>query len=118
MSACATTTSTAKFKDAQREVAQTVADLQADVTAGEQKKICSRDLASTVVTRLGGTQRCEAAAKTQLAQIDSTEATVETVQVSGTTATAKVKVTFSGKKQLSAVSLEKESGRWKIAALQ
>jgi hypothetical protein len=118
VTACATTTSTAKFKGAEHEVAQTVANLQSDVTSGEQKKICANDLASTVVNRLGGRQKCEAALKTQLGQIDSTEAAVESVQVNGATATAKVKATYSGKKKLSTLSLQKESGKWKISTLQ
>ncbi len=95
-----------------------MADLQSDVTAGEQKKICAKDLAAAVVTRLGGATKCEDAVKSQLAEIDSTEATVETVHVSGASATATVKVTYSGKKKLSTVALQKESGRWKISTLQ
>jgi len=118
VSACATTTSTSKFKGAEHEVAQTVANLQSDVTAGDQKKICANDLTSAVVGRLGGRKKCEAALKTQVAQIDSTEAVVESVQVSGTTATAKVKATYSGKKKLGTLSLEKESSKWKISTLQ
>jgi hypothetical protein len=118
VTACATTTSTANFKGAEHEVAQTVANLQSDVTSGEQKKICSNDLSSTVVNRLGGRKKCETALKTQLRQIDSTEAVVESVQVDGTTATAKVKATYSGKKKLSTLSLQKESGKWKISTLQ
>ena len=52
--ACANTTSTSGFKGAEHEVAQTVANLQADVTSSEEKKICSKDLAAAVVTKLGG----------------------------------------------------------------
>jgi hypothetical protein len=118
VSACATTTSTANFKGTEHAVAQTIANLQSDVTAGEQKKVCGQDLAAKVVTSLGGTKGCEAAIKEQQAEIDSTEADVETVQVSGTTASAKVKSTFAGKKRLSTVVLVEEGGKWKISALQ
>ncbi len=117
VSACATATTTGNFKGAEHSVAQTVANLQGDVTAGEQKKICSRDLAAKVVASLGGTKGCEAAIKEQVAEIDNTEADVESVQVSGTNATAKVKSTVAGKKTLSTVALVEENGTWKISAL-
>jgi copper chaperone CopZ len=118
VSACTTKTSTANFKGAERSVAQTVANLQSDVTAGEQKKICTSDLAAKVVSGLGGAKGCETAVKDQLAEIDGTEAIVESVQVSGTTATAKVKSTYGGKKRLSTVTLVEEGAKWKISAVQ
>ena len=88
------------------------------MTASEQKKICTQDFAGKVVNSLGGTKGCEAALKEQLAEIDSTEANVEAVQVNGTTATAKVKDTVAGKKTLTTVVLVEEAGKWKISALQ
>ena len=118
VSACATTTATGNFKGTEHDVAQTVANLQSDVTAADEKKICSQDLAAKVVTSLGGTKACETAIKEQLAEIDGSEANVESIQVSGTTATAKVKSTFAGKKTLSTVALVEEGGKWKISALQ
>ena len=118
ISACATGTTTASFKGTEHAVAQTVANLQSDATASEQKKICAQDLAAKVVAGLGGAKGCEAAIKEQLAEIDAPEATVESVQVSRTTAVAKVKSTFSGKKTLSSVALVEEGGKWKISALR
>ncbi len=115
--ACGNTVSTSSFKGEAHEVAQTVANLQADVTAGEQKKVCGSDLALPVVSRLGGTKACEAAVKTQLAEVDSTEVKVESVRVTGTTATAKVKSTYSGKSRPSTINLVKEGGKWKISGL-
>ncbi len=116
VSACATTTSTSSFKGAQHAVAQRVADLQSDETAGEQKKICANDLAAPVVNRLGGQKGCEAAVEDQV--VDNTEAVVESVQVNGTSATAKVKSTFGGKKRIATVAFQKEGSLWKISALQ
>jgi hypothetical protein len=119
VAACATTTNTAGFKGTEHAVAQTIGNLQSDVTAGEQKKICANDLAAGIVERLGGTKGCESAIKSQLAEIDSTEAAVEAVHVSGKTATASVKSTIAGKKnQLSTVTLVEEGGKWKISGLQ
>jgi len=118
LSACATTTSTGSFKGTQHAVAQTIANLQADVTAGEQAKICAQDLAAKVVGELGGKRGCEAAIKEQLAEVDGTEANVESVQVNGTSATARVKSTVSGKKSITTVVLLEEGGKWKISALR
>ena len=115
--ACGTTTSTAGFKGAEHEVAQTVADLQSDVAAGERKKICERDLAAPVVTKLGGQKACEAAVKNRVSEIDNTELQVESVKIHGDTATAQVKSVYEGKKQVRAVTLAKEGSRWKITAI-
>jgi copper chaperone CopZ len=117
VSACASTTSTSNFKGSKHAVAQTIGNLQSDVTGGEQKKICANDLAASVVSSLGGTKGCEAAIKSQLSEIDSTEVSVEAVQVSGATATATVKDTVSGKKALTKVNLVEEGGKWKVSGL-
>jgi sorbitol-specific phosphotransferase system component IIBC len=119
LSACASTVSTASFKGGQHNVAQTIANLQTDATAGEQKKICANDLAAAVVSRLGGTKRCEAAIKKQLTEIDSLTVSVQSVKLAaaGTSATAAVTSVYEGKKRPSSVSLVKEGGKWKISAL-
>ena len=115
--ACGTTTSTAGFKGAEHEVAQTIADLQSDVAAGERKKICEKDLAAPVVTKLGGQKACEAAVKNRVSEIDNTELQVESVKIDGDTATAQVKSVYEGKKQVRAVTLAKEGSRWRITAI-
>ena len=118
ISACATKTSTGNFSGTEKSVAQTVANLQSAVTAGEQKKICTEYLSTSVVSSLGGSKGCEAAVKEQVAEIDGTEAEVESVKVNGTTATAKVKSTYSGNKKLSEVTLVEEGGKWKVSAVK
>jgi copper chaperone CopZ len=119
LSACSTNSTTGNFKGAEHNVAQTIGNLQTEVTGGEEKKICGEVLAASVVKALGGTKGCEAAIKTQLSEIDSTEASVESVDVSGKTATATVKNTIAGKKnQLTKVTLLEEGGKWKISGLQ
>ena len=132
LTACATTVSTSAFKGQQHEVAQTVANLQTDATAGEDKKICAHDLASAVVARLGGTSRCEAAIKSQLDQVDNLEVSVQSITLGAAkpggagkhgappglaTASARVKSIHSGKHAESTVSLVKEGGKWKISGL-
>jgi hypothetical protein len=119
LSACASTVSTSSFKGAKQAVAQTVANLQADATAADEKKICANDLAAAVVSRLGGAKGCEAAIKNQLAQVDSLEASVQSVTLAAgeTSATAQVKSVHQGKKATQTLTLVKEGGRWKISGL-
>jgi hypothetical protein len=119
LSACASTVSTTGFSGAKRDVAQTVANLQADATAGEQKKVCENDLAAATVTRLGGAKGCEKAVKEQLKEVDSLEVTVQSVVLAKgeTAATAQVKSIHQGKSRLSALALVKEGGKWKISGV-
>lgn len=115
--ACGETASTTGFKGESHNVAQTISDFQSDVTAREQKKLCQRDLAAAVtgqLTRSGGS--CQAALKNQLLQVDATGLTIQSIAVSGTKATARVKSTYSGKSAISALTLVKEGGRWKISS--
>lgn len=135
LAGCATAVSTSSFKGEQHAVAQTVANLQADATAGDEKKICANDLARAVVARLGGAKRCEKAIKEQLDQVDNLEVSVESVTLAsgsapsrptaaktpGTppqTATAQVKGIHAGKHRQSTVSLVKEGGKWKLSGLR
>jgi hypothetical protein len=117
LSACGSTVSTSSFKGEQHEVAQAISNLQADATAGEQKKICADDLAAGVVARLGGTKGCETAIKNQLAEVDSLEVSVQSVHLSAgdRSATADVKSVHEGKTRPSTVSLVKEGGKWKLS---
>jgi hypothetical protein len=119
VAACGSSVSTAGFAGVQHEVAQTIANLQTDATAGEQKKICANDLAAAVVTRLGGTKGCEAAIKSQLTEVDSLEVTVQSVDVApdGRAATASVKSIREGKSHPGTISLVKEGGKWKLASV-
>ncbi len=119
LAACGSTVSTAGFTGEQHAVAQTISNLQADATAGEPKKICADDVTAVVVTRLGGVKGCEAAIKSQLAEVDSLEASVQSVRVAAgaSSATAEVTSTREGKKSPGTVSLVKEGGKWKIAGV-
>jgi hypothetical protein len=120
LGACGATTSSAGFSGEKHAVAQTIANLQSDATSGEQKKVCSNDLAAPVVARLGGQSGCEKAVKEQLTQISNFETTVQSVQIapSGKSATAQVKSIHEGKSAVTATTLVKEGGSWRISALQ
>jgi hypothetical protein len=119
LAGCGSTVSTSSFKGEQHAVAQAIANLQSDATAGDQGKVCHNDLAAPVVTRLGGVQACEAALKGQLSEIDNLEASVKEVQIapSGKTATATVESVYEGKKRKRTVSLVKEGGSWKVVSV-
>jgi copper chaperone CopZ len=120
LSACATTVSTSAYKGEAKDVAQTIKNLQADVTAGEEKKVCDNDLAASVVNGLKSTTGgCQQVIKNQLKEIASFEVDVQSIQVNGAakTATAKVKSKYSGKSRISTISLVKEASKWKIAKL-
>lgn len=123
LGACGTTpASTGSFQGEQKEVAQAISNLQSDVTAADQSKICTSDLASEVVARLdaapGG---CKAVIKDQLVEIDKTDLKIVSVQVGGSraqpTATATVRSTYGGKTRTSTVSLSKQNGKWRLAAI-
>jgi hypothetical protein len=119
LAACGSTVSTSNFKGEQHAAAQAIADLQADATAGEEKKICKGELAASVVSKLGGKKGCETTIKAQLTEIDSLEVSVQSIQIAAgrTTATAHVNSTYAGKKRAGVVSLAKEPAGWRITAI-
>jgi hypothetical protein len=120
LSACAKTVSTSGLSGEAKDAAETIKDLQSDVTAGDQKKVCNNDLAKALVTKLSSASGgCQQALKEQLAEIDSLELNIDTVQVTSPAhaATATVTSVYAGKKRKSTLSLVKEGNKWKISAL-
>jgi hypothetical protein len=120
LAACGSTVSTSSYQGESHEVAQAIANLQSDATAGDQKKVCANDLAASVLSKLGGKTGCEKTIKTQLAEIDNLEASVKSIQVAtgATTATATVKSTYAGKSRPGSVSLVKEGKVWKVSGVR
>lgn len=118
LGACGSTVSTSGFKGEAQAVAQRISDFQSNVTAASEQKLCSQDFSRAVRARLNaGGGSCQQALKRQLGSIDDYELTVEKIAVSGATATARVKSTWSGKVGLATLRLVKEGGSWRIAAL-
>jgi hypothetical protein len=118
LAACGSTVSTSNFKGEAHAVAQRISDYQADVAAASEQKLCSEDLSSAARARLGAASGgCKQAIKRQLGSIDDYELTVEKVAVSGATATATVKSTWSGKPRLATLALVKEGGGWRISGV-
>jgi len=115
LGACGGAVSTSSFKGEAHAVAQRLSDLQSDVTAADEQKICESDFSRAARARLsthGNT--CAKALKRQIGTIDSYELTVEKVAVKGATATATVRSTWSGKNRTSTVRLVKEGGAWRV----
>ncbi len=118
LAACGSTVSTSAFKGEAHAVAQRISDYQADIAAASEQKLCREDLSSAVRARLStASGGCKQALKRQLGSIDDYEVTVEKVAVSGATATAVVKSTWSGKARLTTLELVKQGGSWRIAGL-
>lgn len=120
VSACGSTVSTA-FKGEAHEVAQAVSNLQTDARNADEQKICANDLASTLVTRLNSARGgCREAIKSQLTDVDSFEANVQSIEVNAAArgASANVRSTYSGKSRPSTLLLVKEAGKWKISGVQ
>jgi hypothetical protein len=122
LGACAKTVSTGSFSGEEHEVAQAISNLQSDVVAADRSKICSRDLAAETVARLNAAPGgCKAVIKEQLAEIDSSDLSIQSIQLSGTgaqrSAQARVRSTYAGKKTIATVSLAKQGATWKISAV-
>jgi hypothetical protein len=117
LSACgATTPSTSGYSGEAHAVAQTIANLQSDLSSSNQKKVCANDLSAAVVQSLGGTSGCEAAIKRQLEEIENLELGVNSIKVlSATTAEATARSIYEGKTRLNHLTLVKEGGKWKIS---
>jgi hypothetical protein len=60
---------------------------------------------------------CKQAIESQLKQNDSFETTVQSVQIDGATATARVKGINGGKKSVQTVTLVREGGKWRITGV-
>lgn len=113
--ACGSTVSTSGFKGEAHAVAQRISDLQSDVSALNEQKICEQDFSRAARTRLStGGDTCKQALKRQLGTIDAYELTVEKIAVSGATATAHVRSTWAGKLSSSGLKLVKEGGSWRV----
>ncbi len=81
--ACGSSTvSTSSFKGEAHAVAQRISDLQSDVSALNEQKICEQDFSRAARARLSTAgNTCKQALKRQLGSIDDYELTVEKIAV-------------------------------------
>jgi hypothetical protein len=118
LAACGEMVSTSSFVGESKAVAQTISNLQNDVSTASNSNICQKDLASALRARLStASGGCQQAVKNQLGQIDTFTLTIRSIAVKGTSATAQVSSTYSGKSKVSTVLLLKEGGKWKLSGV-
>ena len=117
---CTTTTtsndSSGKFSGEQRLVANTVEDFESAAAKGDQDQICRELLAKPLIATYaerGGT--CAKAVDGALKDSDSFGLTVESVRISGTDATARVKADRGKNDVLRTINLVKEGPGWRIS---
>jgi hypothetical protein len=106
------------FQGAQAQVANTVEDLQSSAAKGDEGELCGRLLAASLVDRLSSRgPDCSTTVHDALENTDSADLTVESVRITGTTATARVKADTGDRDRVVTIGLVRERGRWKIARL-
>jgi hypothetical protein len=109
-------TSKSKFKGEAGKVASVVEDLAQAGRTGNAKKICSDILARQLVAELksaGGD--CESEMKAAIQDASDYDLKVDSVKVTGGSATAKVRQGTQGK--VATFSFIKEKGDWRASAL-
>ena len=107
------------FRGDQRDVAQTVEDLQSFARKGDAGKICTELLAPNLVARITSSSKkpCDTALKDTIADADAFELQVKKVTVSGDKASAVV-VSQGGKKdRTDTLQLVRNRSAWKITTL-
>jgi hypothetical protein len=109
--------SSGKFTGDQRLVANTIEDFESAASKGDQDQICRELLAKPLIAtyaKRGGT--CEHAVDGALKDTDSFGLTVESVRITDTDATARVKADRGKKDIVQTMSLVKEGPGWRISA--
>jgi hypothetical protein len=119
---CAPTTSSntklGNFRGDQRQVAQAVVDFQRAANDGDDQRICRDLLAKALAGRLAARGRgCPAVVHEAIRDADSLDTTVQSVQVTGRRASARVKLETGKKDRTTTLSLVLEGGTWRIAGL-
>jgi ethanolamine utilization protein EutQ (cupin superfamily) len=108
--------SSGKFRGEQRLVANTIEDFESAASKGDQDQICRELLAQPLILRYtehGGS--CEHAVDAALKDTDSFGLTVESVRISDTDATARVKADRGKKDVIRTINLVKEGPGWRIS---
>jgi Putative lumazine-binding len=99
-------------------VAEAISSFQSDATSLNGTEICKELLAKPVLSRLESKgAKCSKSITTQLEEVDTYAMTVESISLTGDSATAKVTSTVDGKEKTGTISLSKEKGAWKISDL-
>jgi hypothetical protein len=119
LAACggATGDSAEDFQGAQREVAQTIEDLEEAGQEDEPRRICQALLSRELVRRIeDAAGDCVRAIDGALDEADTFTLTVESVRVTGNTARARVE-TGTDEERLETLELVREGGGWRVSGL-
>jgi hypothetical protein len=110
-------TSTNSFKGTEKDVAQTIEDLQSDAQSRKSSAICSDVLSRALADKLkAGSNDCAGEMEKSVGDADDYELKVTDVTVNGTTATAKVESRRGDKKNATTTyTLVNEGGDWRLS---
>ena len=109
--------SATEFEGAERDVAQTIEDLEEAGQEDEPRRICQALLSRELVQRIEDSgEDCTKAIEKALDQADSFALTVESVRVTGNRARVRVE-TGIDEEQIETIELVRENRSWRIAGL-
>ena len=109
--------SASDFEGTQRQVAETIEDLEEAGQEDEPRTICNSVLSRELVQRIESRgDDCATVIDRALEQTDTFSMTVDSVRVTGNTARARVE-TGVDEEETEVIELVREGGGWKIAGL-
>jgi hypothetical protein len=111
------TDSSSDFEGEEREVASVVEELQTAAADDDASEICRELLAPALVEQLGSQGGCQKAVASVIDATDTTELEVDSVQVDGTNASARVTSGSGDNATDRTVRLVRDGRNWKISAL-
>jgi hypothetical protein len=119
LAACASggTDSSSDFEGEEREVASVVEELQTAAADDDASEICRELLAPALIEQLGSQENCQRVVTTVIDATDTTELDVQSVNVSGQNATARVESGTGDNATTRTVQLVRDGRNWKISQL-
>jgi hypothetical protein len=111
------TDSSSDFEGEEREVASVVEELQTAAADDDASEICRELLAPALIEQLGSQDGCQRAVASVIDATDTTELEVDSVQVDGTNASARVTSGSGDNATDRTVRLVRDGRNWKISAL-
>jgi hypothetical protein len=120
LAACGTESgsSGASFSGDAKDVADTVDDLSKAGKGNDAKKICDEILAGALQKKVAqGGASCDDEVDKAIGDADDFDLDVQTVKVTGATATAQVRGRIGQDEKVRTMALEKINGAWRITSL-